>query len=123
MKPLQPGECVHRIRCDEPLETRNETGEEVVDFPEEMSIRLWAKIEPMDPSTTVAGQEQLIGGQVIARSVARFRVFWSPRAAEITAKWRIRYRDLIYNISAPPIIVDMGRREIEIVGVAGANLG
>lgn len=115
MKPLQRGKYRHRIACDEPVTSTAENGEELVSFVE--AFKLWSRIEPIN------GRERTTGNQVIAEGSTRIRIFWSTQAARINAKWRLRHRDTIYNISDPPAEIEMGRREIEILATSGVNLG
>jgi len=115
MNPLQPGECRHRLTCYEPTTTQADNGEEVV-VPVE-AFKLWAKIEPLN------GRERLQAGQVLAEGSTRIRVFWSPNAARINAKWILGHRDIMYNISGPPAEIEMEKREFEIIATSGVNLG
>lgn len=115
MKPLQRGKYRHRIACDEPITSQADNGEELVTFVQ--AFTLWGKVEPLN------GRERTTGNQVIAEGSTRIRIFWSPQAERINAKWRLRHRDTIYNISGPPAEIDMGHREIEILATSGVNLG
>jgi len=115
MKPLQRGKYRHRVVCDEPITSQASNGEEIVTFVP--AFTLWSRIEPL------SGRERLEAGQIVAEGSTRICVFWSTQAARINAKWRLRHRDTIYNISGPPAEIDMGHREIEIIATSGVNLG
>jgi SPP1 family predicted phage head-tail adaptor len=112
---MKAGPLRHRIVCDEPITSTAENGEELVSFIPAFTV--WAAIEPVN------GRERLYGEQIIAEGSTRIRIRWSTQAQRIDAKWRLRHRDTIYNISGPPAEVDMGHREIEIVVTSGVNLG
>lgn len=112
---IRAGEFNRRIAWDEPVTTQAANGEELVQFVE--SFKTAAKIQPL------AGRERLLADVVTAEIDTRIRIRWTPQADRINAKWRGRFGDTIYNISAPPAIVNMGMREIEIMAKTGANLG
>jgi len=112
---MQAGKLRHRVIFDEPVTSQAANGEEIVTFVE--AFRLSSKIEPLN------GRERTQAGQVVAEGSTRISIRWSEQAARITAKWRARHRDTIYNISGPPAEIDMAKREIEILATSGLNEG
>ena len=82
-----------------------------------------AAIEPL------RGDELLRTMQINAELTTKIITRWSPILEQVTAKWRIRWRnpvtnqDVIYNIGAPPIRPQMGEREIHFMCKSGINAG
>lgn len=112
---MRAGELRHRINIDQPVTSQDETGEEIVTFTEMGTV--WGAIEPLN------GREALIANQLNAEIDTRIRVRWSPLTDQITAKWRLRHRDTVFNIKQPPAQVNMEQREIHIICETGLNNG
>ncbi len=110
------GSFNRRIAVDEPVSTQDaETGAEIVDFEE--SFQTWAYVAPL------SAREVLNAGGIFAEADTRIRIRWSIRNTAITAKWRLRYGDTIYNISGPPADIGTVHREIEMICKSGVNQG
>jgi SPP1 family predicted phage head-tail adaptor len=109
----------HRLIVEEPVAARSATGAESVQW--RTFATVWAEIQPEK------GAEQQIGGQVIGTGATKVVVRWSPRMAQVAAKWRLRFADrhqpTVYNIMAQPAHANLGQREIHFVCTTGANNG
>jgi len=114
---LGAGKFDRVIQCDEPIITQPDSGGEVVTFADEATFTARARIQPL------TGREALQANQTLAGMDTRINIRWSPRNERINALWRLRYRDTIYNIAAPPVDIDMAHREIEILCKSGLNAG
>jgi SPP1 family predicted phage head-tail adaptor len=111
---MRSGPLRHRISIQEPVITRTSSGAERVEF---VSIgTVWASVEPL------RGSETLRSNQVTAEMDTRIRIRWSRAVDEITAKWRIEFHGVIYNIKQ---VAHLGfkHREIEIMASSGVNRG
>lgn len=118
---MSAGKYRHKVWADEPIAAQDEdTGEEVVEFVARGSMS--CAIEP------ITGREALRADQILADMDTRITVRWSPFAAQITAKWRLRFerygsQSVTYNITRPPAEKFMGMREIEFMCNSGLNDG
>lgn len=111
---MRAGVINRRLQVDEPVTTQNEFGEEVITWVPHGPI--WAQVEP------VRGREALISGANLAIMDTKIRIRWSPDTDAINEKWRLSYRETIYDIVSVAH-VRLGRREIEILAKSGANAG
>lgn len=111
---MNAGKLRHRIVLDEPIVTPDDAGGEIVDW--RPFYRVWASVEPLK------GREQLLSEQILAEMDTRIRIRWSPSVDAITAQWRARHQNVIYNFKSVAR-VDYGRREIEIMAASGTNDG
>jgi SPP1 family predicted phage head-tail adaptor len=111
---VRAGALNRRINVDEPIATQNETGEEELTFSEVGTV--WGMIQPGK------GKEPQIAGQVIARLTSLATIRWTPNVDRITAKWRLRHKDTVYNVIDVDHI-DLAHREIQLTCDAGVNLG
>lgn len=116
---MRAGRLNKRVVVERPVVTRGTSGQEVttwVEFGE-----FWAAIEPN------RGRESNQSAQIIATYDALVILRWSEKVSQIMAKWRVRPAmrgdSTIYNISAPPIHVKFGRRELHLHCTFGANRG
>jgi len=66
-------------------------------------------------------------GQILAELDTKIVIRWSPNVAVVSAKYRLRHAEqsnpTTYNIAAPPIHVNLGQREIELMCKSGVNAG
>jgi len=75
---------------------------------------VWAEVTP------ISDGERWRAGEVAAHVTHRFRIRYSSTAGSITAKDRIIYDGLEFNIAAPP--KEIGRRQkLEITASASAD--
>ena len=87
---MRAGSIKRRVHIDVPMTTQNETGEEVTDFVELSAV--WASIEP------IRGREALINGLNAEQMDTRLRLRWSAALDAMTTEWRIRYKDIFYDL-------------------------
>ena len=111
---MRAGRLRHRLTVQEPITSRNETGEELVTWVTRGTV--WSAIEP------IRGKEALTSNQIIADMDTRITVRWSGFADDINAKWRLRHQGVTYNITSISH-KDMGQREIELMCKSGLNDG
>ena len=112
---IRAGQLRHRVHIDEPVATRSEAGDQMIEW--RCLGEVWAAIEPL------RGRELLMAGQLGGVIDTRIRIRWSPGAARVSAKWRVRHRSTVYSVVSPLADVAMGGREIELMCQAGANRG
>ncbi len=98
------------------------TGAELITW--EKVGTVWALIAPI---VSIRGREQLVSDQIQAPVDVKITMRWSAHIDGMSAKWRLRFatRDnpIIYNISAPPMQINMGQREIVVLCKVGLNEG
>lgn len=83
---LAAGKLRHRIKIQEPKESRTDTGDVLITWKDVAEV--WASVEPLSVREFIAGQA--MKSQVTARIVVRYR-------PGLTAQMRILYRGKIYN--------------------------
>jgi head-tail adaptor len=63
-----------------------------------------------------------VAGANLSLMDTRITMRWTPEIDAISSKWRLRYKNIIYDVtSIAPI--DMNRREVEILAKSGTNQG
>lgn len=111
---MRAGALNRRVAVDEPLVTQGLDGGEVITWQNVTTVS--ASIEP------IRGREALIAGANLAIMDTRIRMRWSPTVDRMTAKWRLRIHDRVYDVVSV-VEIREGRRELEIMGKSGANNG
>jgi SPP1 family predicted phage head-tail adaptor len=111
---MKAGKLRHIIYADEPVIGQTDAGEETVTWTEAFTMR--GSLEP------IAGREALRAGEIIADSDTRITVRWSLNSARVTAKWRLRYEGIVFNLQRV-LPIDFRRQEIEIFASSGLNQG
>lgn len=113
---MRAGPLRQRIALDEPVTSRNETGEELVTFTERVVVP--GRIEPLH------GNERLQANAITGMMDVRIRIRWLPMMDDMTTKWRLRHveKGTIYNI-ASIANVEMRDREVEVMASTGLNEG
>jgi head-tail adaptor len=115
------GEFRHKVWADEPVALQDpDSGEELIEFVPRG--RMSCKILP------ITGREFLRSDQILADMDTRVIVRWSTFAAQITAKWRLRFerngsQPMTFNIARPPAERGLQMREIEFFCNTGKNDG
>lgn len=120
---MRAGKLNSRLIIERPNVSRDaDTGGELITWVEVAIV--WATIAPI---VSIRGRETLVADQVQAAIDVKISIRWSPLVDPMTAKWRARqltrYSPIIYNITAPPAQVNMGKREIVLLCKAGTNEG
>lgn len=115
---MRAGRLRHRVIVERPEAARDDAGSEVLGWREIATV--WAGIEPL------RGSEALASAQVTAELDTRVVLRWSPLfEAQLTAKCRVRHAlktsPVVYNVAAPPIHVNVGQREIQLLCKSGVN--
>jgi SPP1 family predicted phage head-tail adaptor len=111
---MRAGRLRRRLTVDEPITSRNDTGEELVTWVTRGTI--WAAIEPGK------GKEDLVANQITADTDTRIVVRWSGFSNGINAKWRFVHQGVKYNIESISH-KNLGQREIEFMCKSGLNDG
>ena len=111
---MKAGSLRHRVLVEKPTDTQDASGAVALGFT--CVAIVWASVEPL------RGRETLLAEQITAQMDTRIRMRWSPPLDCMTAKWRLRFKDVIYNIQS---IAHIGhrQREIEVMCSSGANRG
>lgn len=104
----------HRLQLDEPVISRNDTGEEIVSWVTRATV--FSSIEP------VRGREFFGANQILGEIDTRIRIRWSPNVDQVNPKWRARHQTTIYNLQSVAHI-NLGQREIELMAKTGTNDG
>ncbi|MGF7161282.1 SPP1 family predicted phage head-tail adaptor [Rhodoligotrophos appendicifer] len=108
---LAAGELDRRITIQRSAPVSNRFNEKVDVWSDLATV--WAKKEDLSDRERIAAQE------VSAEAMARFRIRWSARVADVNAKDRIVYRGKVYGITA---VKEIGRRVgLELSATAGAD--
>lgn len=120
---MRAGKLNSRFIIERPDISRDaDTGAELITWVEVATV--WAQIAPI---VSIRGREVLVSDQVQAAIDVKITIRWSELIDGMTAKWRARlltrYSPVIYNITAPPAQVNMGKREIVLLCKAGTNEG
>jgi len=111
---IQAGQLKKRVAIDQPINTQNETGEEITDW--ELVGTFWARIHPLN------GREALQANVNISEMDTRITLRWSSVLDVMTTGWRIRFKDTIYDLKSV-LTLELARREIEVMAKSGVNLG
>ncbi len=111
---MNPGILRHRITLERPVTIQSTSGAEVLSF--EPDGEEPASVEPLQ------GTEALQAAQIAAELDTKITIRWSPWADQITPKWRIQFRNVIYNITQVRN-VEMRDREIVLLCSSGVNRG
>lgn len=119
---MQAGKLRHRVFVEQPVVSRDPaSGAELISFAP-VGPPVWASIEPM-----LRGREIESGGQILTVLDTTIVLRWSPLFDAMTAKWRIREawgpNPTIYNIGAPPVQTNLGKREIRVLCRSGSDEG
>lgn len=111
---MNAGKLNRRIWVDEPVTTQSASGEQVGTF--EPFAEVWGSIEP------IRGREALVNTVNLSQMDTRIRLRWTPQLDAMTTEWRLRYKELIYDIVSIAHVA-MGRRELEVMCKSGTNQG
>jgi head-tail adaptor len=117
---MRAGRRRTRVIVDAPTEIQDPTnGEELEGW--RYTGSFLADVQP------IAGREATRDSQLLAEMDTRITTLWSSFVDTITAKHRLRVRfrgrEMIYNIAAPPIEVDLHKREVQFLCKSGVNVG
>jgi SPP1 family predicted phage head-tail adaptor len=114
---MQAGKLRHLVTFDSPSQTSQDdtTGEEIIDWGSGYAT-VYAAVEPL------TGREFVQANAVEADIDTRITVRWEPWLDTVNPKWRIRFRDVIYNIQSVAN-VDMRDRELQFMCKSGVNSG
>lgn len=114
---MRAGKLRHKIFCDEPVASQTDAGEESIIFTEVFWVM--GSIEDLPPRYGIEASRE---GSILAGADVLIKIRWSPRAALITAKWRLRYDTMIFDLKRV-IPNDFRRAEIDIIAASGLNKG
>lgn len=110
---MQSGRLRYRLTVEQPIAEETTNGEPLL---------IWEPVtEVMGDIYPLRGSERLEPSGVLAETQVRIRIKWRPALAAMTAKWRLRDGDMIYEITRPPANIDMANREI-VIYCKGARL-
>lgn len=108
------GRLRHRVVIEAPVETQDASGDPVITWAHVATA--WAAVEP------IKGREATFGNQTLEERDTRIVVRWSPLIDTLSAKYRLRHRQDIYNI-VNLAEVDMAHKSVEILCKSGVNDG
>ena len=111
---MRAGKLDKRLEIEQPISTQDASGSPVVAWLPVGTV--WASIEP------IKGREALTSNQILGTMDARIRIRQHPLLSSMTAKWRLKYSGVIFNIVSIAHIA-LGNREIEIMCLSGSNDG
>jgi len=94
--------------------TQGATGELSVTF--EPFATVWGSIEP------IRGREALVNTVNLAQMDTKIRLRWTPQLDAMTTEWRLRYKELVYDIVSIAHVMT-GKRELEVLCKSGTNQG
>jgi len=112
---MQAGHLRHRITIERPGYARDAAGSEYLVW--ESYATVWGSLVPL------RGRESEGSGHILADLDTEITIRWSPRVAVIDAKWRVRHGGTTYNVGAPPVLDEQGRRSLRILCRSGVNDG
>jgi SPP1 family predicted phage head-tail adaptor len=108
---LRIGRLAHRVEFLEPVVSHEANGSESIAY--EPTFERWAAVEP------IKGAEAMRANQPLEVMDTRVLVRWSASAAAISAKWRARFRGVLYDVVSVAN-TRSAEREIEIMCRSGA---
>lgn len=111
---MRAGRLRHRLLIDEPQVSQDYSGDEIVTWTPYAEV--YADIQP------VTGREAFRADQILAEMDTRITVRWSSHIDRVTAKWRLRFKNEIYNIVSVAH-KGMRNREVEFLCKSGLNDG
>lgn len=91
---METGRLKSLVAIDRPIDVENTNGEPSTDWQEVTKVR--ARIQP------VQGREFMGEMGPIAEAPVRIYFRWRPSLEYMTAKWRMRYRQTVYNLTDVP---------------------
>jgi SPP1 family predicted phage head-tail adaptor len=111
---MRAGPLRHRVVIQRPLATRTSYGEEQIAWI--TAAEMWAQIEP------ITGREFLQANIANPEQILRVTLRYSPALVDWTPKWRILFRDLIFDIQS---VRDVGlmKRMMEVMVRNGRTAG
>jgi SPP1 family predicted phage head-tail adaptor len=111
---MQAGKLRHRVAIDIATETKGASGQMKMTWT--LTATAWAAIEPM------RGSERVYADAETAEMDTVITMRYLPQFDAVSTKWRIRHRNVIYDIKSVAN-VNMRDREIEVLAQSGVNRG
>lgn len=110
---MESGKLRHRVELQSQVETQNPTtGEITVSWVTQHTV--WASIEPLSVRDFIQSDSKQ--SEITARIMIRYN-------ADVTAKWRVKHGDQIYNIHGVLPDPDSGLEYLTLPVSAGVNDG
>lgn len=113
---MNAGRLTKRVVVERPIVTRSsDSGDELIAW--EYFGTFYAEVGPL------RGRELFSEDQIQSETDTKICLRYSKQTSKIDAKWRMRFKDTVYNIQHDGINVDMANDELQFMCKSGRNQG